>query len=213
MARAAHERHVWFIEEPVDDESDSHLRVHQIAPGLGIVVPILRQGLDKRARVKAQAAVLRPFVEALAPGDPLHWYYIPEARACTAGLPVGSVVYDCVTAASTGSASSAHRVWEAEMLAAADLVFTDSAGLLTSMRGRHPDVSAFPDPPGLTFGTTAAAGQPAQVSVDAAWDATWTRMHARIVQAESRRTSPRSRTRRPPMVSAPDEGRPLQGAE
>ncbi len=211
MTRAAHDRHVWFVEDPVDDETDSHLTIRQTAPGLAIVVPVLRRGLDRRARVKAQASVLRPFVESLASGDPLHWYYVPEARAYTAGLPVGAVVYDRVAEASATGAESVHRVWESELLAAADMVFTDSRDLLQSMRGRHPDTHLFPDPPRLAIGASVPSGQPAQVSVEAAWNAIWKRMHARIVQAQSRRTSPGAVAAR--LVSAPEESRPLLGAE
>src|SRR5262245_16215557 len=168
MSRAARSRRVWFIEEPAEIDREPCLEIRPVAENLKVMVPRLPPGMSRHSAVRTQLSLLRHWFEPRLSSAPLHWYYTPLARSFGASLPSSAIVYDCIEELSTfAGAPPSIPVWESELLAAADIVFTDSASVYEAKRSRHPNVHAFP---------SSADGL--------SWDATWSVMHERVEQAE-----------------------------
>lgn len=160
MIRAARERHVWFVEEPLEGGDTAELEVRQVDPRVSVVVPRLPAGQRREERVASQAGMLGQLVDEMAM-PPLHWYYSPMFREVAAALPSSGVVYDCMDELSAfAGAPPALRLWESELLAAADVVFTGGVSLYESKRRRHTRVFPFPSSVDVEHFRTARAGLP-----------------------------------------------------
>jgi UDP-galactopyranose mutase len=73
------------------------------------------------------------------------WYYTPMARGFSSHLRPRAVVYDCMDELSGfAGAPSGLREAEAELLRAADVVFTGGQSLFAAKRALHPNVHACP---------------------------------------------------------------------
>jgi len=145
MTRAAQGSRVWFVEEPKDTPGESYLALVAVRDNLTVAVPMLTAGLARHERVRVQAQLLSNLFHGTIHVPPVHWYYTPLAREFARELPVGTIVYDCMDELSAFSgASPALQLWESELLASADLVFTGGASLYELKRQRHPSVYKFP---------------------------------------------------------------------
>jgi UDP-galactopyranose mutase len=144
MTRASEVRRVWFVEEPQVADRQAWLDVRQATPTLAVVAPHLPEGLTRQRRVTLQTDLLQRLMASMAQ-PPVHWYYTPMAREFASSLKASAIVYDCVDELSELAAAPAlMRVWESELMAAADVVFTAGASLYEAKRSRHPHVFAFP---------------------------------------------------------------------
>jgi UDP-galactopyranose mutase len=146
LKRSAHDRRVFFVEEPVFDNGSMRLEVHERETNLKIVVPHLPEGL--RSEV-AKLAVLHDMVQRLLVENNiqqyLSWYYTPMALDFTRHLRPLAVVYDCMDELSAFKGAPEclkHR--ERELFKLADLVFTGGQSLYEAKRDQHHSVFAFP---------------------------------------------------------------------
>jgi glycosyltransferase involved in cell wall biosynthesis len=145
MTRAARSRRVWFIEEPAEVDREPCLEIRPVADNLTVMVPQLPSGTPRHSAVRTQLSLLRHWFEPRLSSAPLHWYYTPLARSFAASLPSSAIVYDCMDELSAfAGAPPSLRVWESELLAAADVVFAGGTSLYEAKRLRHPNVHAFP---------------------------------------------------------------------
>ena len=143
MTRASAHRRVWFIEEPMDTDGTSYMDIRPVADQVAVAVPYLSTSLSKHERVRTQSTLVRQMrgTDEAA----LLWYYTPMAREFSRELEATAVVYDCMDELSAfAGAPPALRLWETELLAAADVVFTGGVSLFEHKRARHPHVFAFP---------------------------------------------------------------------
>ena len=160
MTRAARDRRVWFVEEPIEGTGEAALEVRPVAPRVSVVVARLPAGQRQEERVASQARLLEQLVDSMETA-PLHWYYSPMFREVAAALPSSGVVYDCMDELSAfAGAPPALRLWESELLAAADVVFTGGVSLYESKRRRHTRVFPFPSSVDVDHFLTARAGLP-----------------------------------------------------
>ena len=160
MTRAAVERRVWFIEEAQESEGGPELEIRPVDSRVNVVVLRLPSGQLREDRIASCARLLRQLVDSMS-APPLHWYYSPMFREVAAGLPSSGVVYDCMDELSAfAGAPPALRVWESELLAAADVVFTGGVSLYESKRLRHPRVFPFPSSVDVEHFRTARGGLP-----------------------------------------------------
>jgi len=145
LSRCARERRVFFIEEPVFDETVARLDLSPRDGGVWVAVPHLPGGLGEEAVSAAlQALVDDLFVEREIEQYIL-WYYTPMALPFTRHLQPLAVVYDCMDELSAfRGAPPALRDREAELFRRADLVFTGGQSLYEVKRDQHPNVQAFP---------------------------------------------------------------------
>lgn len=145
MTRFASTQRVFFIEEPLFDDSATAPRLDtRNAGGVIVAVPVLPSGWSSTQITNAQ----RRFVAELAASGslpPIFWVYTPMAFPLIDGLTASSVVYDCMDDL-TGflGASPELRTREAALLRVADVVFTGGHSLYAAKRELHPRVFPFP---------------------------------------------------------------------
>jgi UDP-galactopyranose mutase len=146
LTRAAQDRRVFFVEEPVFDNGTLHLEENEREGGIHLIVPHLPSGL--RSEI-AGTAVLQDLIQRLfvsnAIQDYICWYYTPMALMFTSSLKPRAIVYDCMDELSAFKGAPVNlKKLENELFRIADLVFTGGQSLFESKRGRHPSVHCFP---------------------------------------------------------------------
>jgi UDP-galactopyranose mutase len=146
MSRAAAERRVYFVEEPIWHDAAPHLAVRPGRGGVTVVVPVLAQAQEEHGdAVAQQERLLAEFFKREQIDDYVAWYYTPLALPFTRGLRPVATVYDCMDELSSFSAAPQElRALEDELFERADLVFTGGRSLYEAKRERHPDVRLFP---------------------------------------------------------------------
>jgi UDP-galactopyranose mutase len=146
LSRAARERRVFVIEEPVYDHGSMHLDVQETEDGVFVVVPHLPEGLQSEI---ATDAVLRGMVDGFFAEREIHqyvlWYYTPMALSFSQHLKPLAIVYDCMDELSAFKGASPNlRARERQLFSCADLVFTGGQSLYEAKRNQHDAVYAFP---------------------------------------------------------------------
>lgn len=146
MSRFARARRVFFLEEPVFENAEAHLRL-AVCPktGVNVATPVLPHGIDQQQVTQFQKSFLGSLLADHAITDYIAWYYTPMALEFSSGLRPKVTVYDCMDELSAfAGAPPAMRLNEATLLENADLVFTGGASLYESKRQQHPSVHLFP---------------------------------------------------------------------
>lgn len=164
MMRAARTRRVWFVEEPEQTDGDSYLALRPVADNVVVAVPMLPSKLTRPERLRTQTRLLANLFAGSVSPLPVHWYYSPLAREFGRDLQAGAIVYDCMDELPEAG-TSALQLWELELLAAADLVFTPGS-LYEVKRQRHSSVHKVPL---------------------SSWDRTWQQMQRLVALVPSRR--------------------------
>jgi UDP-galactopyranose mutase len=146
MSRFAREGRVFYVEEPVFQgygPPDVEMRIDK--SGVCLVVPILPEDASPGDARLMQKRTVDMLFEKCAIRDGILWYYTPMARAFTAHLPSAAIVYDCMDELSLfkGAPRDLKR-YEAELMRAADVVFTGGFSLYQAKRSLHRNVHAAP---------------------------------------------------------------------
>ena len=146
MSRFARNRRVFFLEEPVFEDSEPHLRACICAnTGVRVNTPVLPHGLSQEQITDCHATLLTKMLAQNSVVDYIAWYYTPMALEISSSLHPSLTVYDCMDELSAfAGAPSAMRRNEAALFSQADLVFTGGASLFESKRTLHPSVHLFP---------------------------------------------------------------------
>ena len=145
MTRAAEERRVWFVEEPVRNDDGPRLGVEERLPNLRIVRPFVPRAWAGEDVDAAVDVMLVELAETEGIRDPIAWFWTPMAVPWARSLSPSVTVYDCMDELSAFRfAPPALRALEEELLEEADVVFTGGASLFEAKRGRHPNVHLFP---------------------------------------------------------------------
>lgn len=146
MTRFARRRTVVFFEEPTSGHPAIALDV-RTCPESGVVVatPRLTDGLEGACR----DAVVRQLLDALlaerALSRPVLWYYTPMMLPLAQHLDASAIVYDCMDElANFKFAPPELARLEAELLSAADVVFTGGHSLFEAKRHLHARMYPFP---------------------------------------------------------------------
>lgn len=146
MSRCARERRVFFIEEPITVDTDSpHLHSHVDESGVCVVVPQFPHDPQPRDNPSILKHLIDEMYERCGIHEPVLWYYTPMARAFTRHLQARAVVYDCMDELSNFSnAPASMKSLEAELLEAADVVFTGGVSLYEAKKTLHANIHPFP---------------------------------------------------------------------
>ena len=145
MSRFARDRRVFFVEEPIREDTEPRLEVSEKQGGVKVAIPHLPHGLSPDQAEAAQAELLRGMLEKHEVAEYVLWYYTPMAIPCTEELEPLAVVYDCMDELSLFRGAPPELLdRESKLLAAADLVFTGGQSLYEAKRERHPRVHPFP---------------------------------------------------------------------
>jgi UDP-galactopyranose mutase len=147
MDRFSKERRVFNFEEPIlTDHHLAYLETHRFE---GTRVVALRPRIPARWSRDGDDAVLagllNDFLELIGEPRPVLWFYTPMLFACTRHLVASAVVYDCMDELSGFRFAPARlKTLEAELMQAADVVFTGGTRLYESRRNCHDNLHCFP---------------------------------------------------------------------
>ncbi|MBH0238520.1 UDP-galactopyranose mutase [Methylobrevis albus] len=146
MTLFAQEMPVIYVEEPGEAPGESALS-RRTCPdsGVRIVTPLLPAGLDGAARYAALRALVDDILVQSELKRPVLWHYSPMFRPATRGRKCAAVVYDCMDElANFRFAPPELRIYEHELIAAADVMFTGGHSLFEAKRKFHAAIHAFP---------------------------------------------------------------------
>jgi UDP-galactopyranose mutase len=145
MVRAARDRRVWYIEEPIREDDGPRLVVEERGSAIMTVRPIVPGHWSEPEVDDAMSTMLQQLAVGAGIERPIAWYYTPMALPWRPWLRPAVTVYDCMDELSAFRfAPPRLGELEAELFARADLVFTGGASLYQAKRTRHPEVHAFP---------------------------------------------------------------------
>ncbi len=161
LSRAARERRVFFVEEPVWDADTPRLDITQSQEGVQVAVPHLPPGLPEGEARRAQQSLLADLFASQSIRRYVLWYYTPMALDWMEPLAPLAVVYDCMDELSAfAGAPPALLEQERALFKMADLVFTGGQSLYEAKRGKHPCVYAFPSSVDVPHFASARQGLP-----------------------------------------------------
>ena len=145
MTRCAGERRVYFIEEPIWDDSSSP-RLHlEAVDGVTVVTPHVPHGLDDERLISTQRRLLDDLIDQEQITDFVAWYYTPMLLAFSDHLAPLATIYDCMDELSAfHGAPPALKAREAELMARADLMLTGGQSLYEAKRDQHRNIHPFP---------------------------------------------------------------------
>ena len=144
MTRFAQTHRVLFWEEPIFDADSARLERRIDDSGVEVLVPHLVPGTPAEGVERALGELLDTLV-ADAGRPAIRWYYTPMMFGFSRDLPVACTVYDCMDELSAFRFAPPELLTlEAELLSAADLVFTGGYSLFEAKRDRHPSAHPFP---------------------------------------------------------------------
>jgi glycosyltransferase involved in cell wall biosynthesis len=160
MRRAARDRRVYFIEEPVPGPAPGLNR--RVTPeAVHVCVPALPPGLTPEEAERRVADELCAFAEAEEIVSPTAWLYTPMMLPWAEVLEPGAVVYDCMDELSAFRFAPPALVdREAALLRRADLVFAGGRSLWEARRAVHPSPHLFPSSVDVAHFAAARAGLP-----------------------------------------------------
>lgn len=146
LTRAALERRVFFVEEPLFGNGSMRLEVVERDNGVKVAVPHLPDGL--RSEI-ATTALMKEMLHRLflqhGIRDYIFWYYTPMALGFTKNFSPVASIYDCMDELSAfKGAHSRLAEFEQELFQQVDLVFTGGQTLYEAKRNQHRSVHAFP---------------------------------------------------------------------
>lgn len=150
FSRLARDHHVLFVEEPVHEPGEPHLRIVEAQPNIVRAIPVFpdAQGMD------AHCEALLPLLRHAMATHPLlagrfssvvQWFYSPMCAPQMLGkLAEIAVVYDCMDElANFRFAPPDIGQRERLLLGKADLVFTGGSSLYESKSRHHANVHFF----------------------------------------------------------------------
>ena len=146
MTRCARDcRRLYFFEEPVYEDGIVPRLDIQTSKGVHVTVPHLPSGIDERAAVAAQRALLDELIARHHIGPLVAWYYTPMALPFSRHLATAAVVYDCMDELSSfKGAPAVLKDREAVLLSRAGLVLTGGQSLYEAKKHQHDNIHPFP---------------------------------------------------------------------
>jgi glycosyltransferase involved in cell wall biosynthesis len=166
MTRAARDRRVWFVEEPVVGP-DARLGRHVTPEGVRICVPEVPEGLGAHAVETVVAGLVAALGREDDIADPCAWLYTPMMLPLAEAIAPRLVVYDCMDELSAFRfAPPEMRFRERALFARAELVFTGGRSLWEAKRGNHHAVHLFPSSVDIAHFAAARTGlgEPASIA-------------------------------------------------
>ena len=145
MTRYARNRRVFFVEEPiVDDTLETRITV-EVRDGVHVVVPHLPRAFGETESISARRAAIEHLLARERITRYVLWYCTPLALPFSSHLTPAGVAYDCIEELSTPrSAATELPALERELLRRADVVFTAGQSLYEARKGQHPNIHAVP---------------------------------------------------------------------
>ncbi|MBB6124192.1 UDP-galactopyranose mutase [Sphingobium subterraneum] len=148
MARFAKDNRVIFWEEPeyfADAQGTARLDIRPCAKtGVIVARPELPAGMSPQDEEHSLRGLLDTLMTTET-GPLVRWYYTPMMFPFSRHIAAQCTIYDCMDAlANFKNAPPELLSREADLLEAADLVFTGGYSLYEAMQDRHDDIHPFP---------------------------------------------------------------------
>ncbi|MDV6375478.1 glycosyltransferase family 1 protein [Deinococcus arenicola] len=145
MTRAARERVVYYVEEPLFGEHADHLERRRDHSGVMVCTPHIESGHSAAESQARTARLLEGLLASEGIADYDLWVYTPMELPITAGLKPRVTIYDCMDElANFKGAPPELRQREAQLFDRAGVVFTGGQRLYEAKSERHPNVHSFP---------------------------------------------------------------------
>ncbi len=146
MSRFAKNRRVFFVEEPIFTDEQTHLKISPREDNLTVVVPHISNADRETENIEAiQEKLLDGLFSKQKIKDFVLWFYTPMAMSFAAHLEPKAVVYDCMDELSGFKfAPPALLENESKLFEKADIVFTGGQSLYEAKKDKHKSVHAFP---------------------------------------------------------------------
>lgn len=148
LSRLAHNRRVFFVEEPVLDK-DAEAHWEYSTPSRNVLVCTPHTPLSAPGYSRQQMADLNSLVQQLLEEQELHdyivWMYTPMAMPLAQELTPTAVVFDCMDELSAFKFAPVELVErEVALMKWADVVFTGGPSLFKAKKHRHSNIHCFP---------------------------------------------------------------------
>jgi UDP-galactopyranose mutase len=146
MSRCARRSRVYFVEEPLFDAKEAHLKQRICTKtGVRVITPFL----PMENRPEQVTFLLRQLLQNLLHEEQIQdfiaWYYTPMAIEFTDELTPALTVYDCMDELSAfANAPAAMLDNERKLFKRADLIFTGGLSLYEAKCRQHKEVHLFP---------------------------------------------------------------------
>lgn len=146
MSRFAKIRRVFFVEEPIFTDEQTHLEISPREDNLTVVVPrISHRDRETKSIEDLQRELLDELFSNQKIQDFVLWFYTPMAMGFAAHLKPKAVVYDCMDELSGFKFAPPELLEnEAQLFQKTDLVFTGGQSLFEAKKDKHRSVHAFP---------------------------------------------------------------------
>ena len=147
MTRLARHYRVFFFEEPVFSEGPARLEVSEPEPNVFVCRPLtpITEGGFSDEQLPTLQRLLEDLTSSRGLTSPVVWLYTPMALPMLQRLEPVRVIYDCMDELSAFLNAPRELLRrEAELLKAADVVFTGGPSLYRAKQALHPNVHCFP---------------------------------------------------------------------
>lgn len=143
---ARNESRVFFFEEPIFTDDQTHLHIQEKESNLFVLVPhISHSDRENRNVSEIQKEMLETIIEQENLNDFLLWFYTPMAMDFASHLEGKATIFDCMDELSAFKFAPPELIQnEKNVIAKADLVFTGGHSLYEAKKDRHERVYAFP---------------------------------------------------------------------
>ena len=144
MSRFAHERRVFFFEEPVFDAPSQYNEIFD-DPETGVCVVTPHITSDTKNSTEPLRHLLQIFMASMKIEDCVAWYYTPLSLQFSDHLKPELTIYDCMDELSSFKfAPPALKEWEQKLFNIADIVFTGGMHLYEAKKKFHTNIHGVP---------------------------------------------------------------------
>ncbi len=146
MSRFARNGRVFYFEEPIYIDGETHLAVSERGENMFVCVPQInhQDGIEK-GTYEIETAMLDELISANKIENFIEWFYTPMALEFAAHLKPALTVFDCMDELSAFKFAPPELLAnEQKVIERADLVFTGGQSLYEAKKDRHAQVFAFP---------------------------------------------------------------------
>lgn len=146
LSRFARRRRVFFYEEPIFIDGETHLEVSPREDNLFIFIPHISHADRENGNIAGiQRAMLDEMLDSQNINRFVLWFYTPMAMDYAAHLQPLTTIFDCMDELSAFKFAPPELIEnEKRLLEKADLVFTGGQSLYEAKQGKHERVFAFP---------------------------------------------------------------------
>lgn len=145
LSRFAKKFRVFFIEEPLWQESADTLQLTLTDENVFVVIPQLQSGENSHSIDDRIYSLISRLFQQLEIRRFVAWYYTPMALSFSEKFKPEITIYDCMDELSAFKfAPPQLKELEAALMKKADVVFTGGHSLYEAKKDKHPNIHPFP---------------------------------------------------------------------